>query len=219
MNRSTPIRKIGGFTLIEILVSLILLAVLAAAVFPVVTQQIGAADAPTLANDLSAAKTALDTYNANTGTFPGDIEDLAYKPVSTEHTILAAVYSEKELRGWNGPYLEIFMQDGTATLNTSDIANGFGNTENPLVCVDNDVSPEADPAAVACAKNSGHFVSVHLTDFSVEEFLKLNDVVDLSEDDAGFTETQRRQRGKLRCAVSGTDCSAAYYLATPYTKR
>jgi prepilin-type N-terminal cleavage/methylation domain-containing protein len=219
MDRSTSIRGRGGFTLIEILVSLILLAVLAAAVFPVVTQQIGAADAPALANDLSAVKTALDTYNANTGTFAGDVEDLVYKPAATEHTILAATYTTKELRGWNGPYLEVFMQDGTATLNTDDIANGFGFMENPLVCVDSDVSPEADPVALACVKNSGHFVSVHLSAFTVEEFLKLNDIVDLSEEGAGFTETQRRQRGKLRCAVSGTDCSAAYYLATPYTKR
>lgn len=209
----------AGFTLIEILVSLILLSVLAAAVFPVVTQQIGAADAPTLANDLSAMKTGLDTYNANTGTFPGDIEDLVYKPSLVEETVLSDPYTAKELRGWNGPYLEVFMTDGTALVSTEDLTNGFGATENPLVCVDSDVTPEDDPTAVACAKNQGHFVSVQMTSLSQEEFLTLNDVVDITEDESNFTDVQRQQRGKLRCDISGTDCTTVYYLATPYTKR
>jgi prepilin-type N-terminal cleavage/methylation domain-containing protein len=43
----------AGFTLIEILVALILISLLVAAVFPVVTQQARQADAPRLANDLT----------------------------------------------------------------------------------------------------------------------------------------------------------------------
>lgn len=211
----------AGFTLIEILVSLILLAVLAAAVFPVVTQQIGAADAPTLANDLSAVKTALETYNANAGTFPGDLEDLVHRPSDTEFSLLAtSAYKDKEIRGWNGPYLETFITDGADDFNPGTIDNAFGQTVNKLTCVDA-YATTADPEAeTACAKNVGHYVAVAMTGFTLDSFLTLNDVVDPSEDDAPSDDARRRQ-GKLRCALS-TDpaaCESVFFLATPYVKR
>ena len=68
-----------GFTLIELLLVLLLVALLASLVAPVVTGGIERAREATLKTDLYALRKALDDYNADTGAYPTELEELVKK--------------------------------------------------------------------------------------------------------------------------------------------
>src|SRR3954463_10947333 len=73
---TVPKRR-NGFTLIETVVTVGLLAVLAAFVVPSVIRKTDSADPVKVANDLNAISTALQTFTSDMkGVMPGDIQDL-----------------------------------------------------------------------------------------------------------------------------------------------
>ena len=68
-----------GFTLVELLVTLILLGLLTAIVFPIVVQQIDDAEPTKVANDLANIKTGIEVFHLNVRPrWPGDLEDLTH---------------------------------------------------------------------------------------------------------------------------------------------
>src|SRR3954466_8030407 len=70
-------RAVRGFTLIETVGTVGLLAVLASFVVPSVMRKADSADPVKVANDLNAISTALQTFSADLkGALPGDIQDL-----------------------------------------------------------------------------------------------------------------------------------------------
>jgi general secretion pathway protein G len=88
------LRRRGGFTLIEILVVVVILAVLAAVVVPAVLGRIKDARVSAAITDISNFKTALDNYNLDTGQFP-----------TTEQGLNALIVNPGVAK-WNKPYLE-----------------------------------------------------------------------------------------------------------------
>ena len=68
-----------GFTLIEMLLVLMLIALLASLVTPVVTGGIQRARESTLRADLYALRKAIDDYYADTGTYPPELDELVTK--------------------------------------------------------------------------------------------------------------------------------------------
>ena len=64
---SIPVRRPAGFTLVETIVTVGLLAVLAAFVVPSVIRKADAADPVKVANDLNAISTALQTFTSGKG--------------------------------------------------------------------------------------------------------------------------------------------------------
>ena len=68
-----------GFTLIEMLLVLTLVALLASLAAPVVTGGIQRARESTLKSDLSTLRRALDDYYADTGAYPRELDDLVTK--------------------------------------------------------------------------------------------------------------------------------------------
>src|SRR5437763_17077713 len=75
-----------GFTLIETVVTVGLLAVLASFVVPSVIRKADAADPVKVANDLNAISTAIQTFSSDLkGTLPGDIQDLT-QPILSNST-------------------------------------------------------------------------------------------------------------------------------------
>ena len=65
-----------GFTLPEVLVTVTIVAVLAAVMVPAVLNQVGKGDVPSVAGDLGAIRTAITTFAADTRRFPGHLSDL-----------------------------------------------------------------------------------------------------------------------------------------------
>jgi len=85
-------RHIGGFTLLEMLVVLTILALMAAIVAPRVLKSLGGARSDTAAAQIAAIGTGIDLYRLETGQLPPTLTALIEKPQGVEH--------------WNGPYLK-----------------------------------------------------------------------------------------------------------------
>jgi len=105
-----------GFTLIELLLVLLLVAMLASLVAPVVTGGIQRAREATLKTDLYALRKALDDYNADTGAYPAELEELVKKrylrrippdPVTEKRDTWVLVRSEDDKAGKNNGILDI----------------------------------------------------------------------------------------------------------------
>lgn len=84
-----------GFTLVEMLLVLVILATLAAIVYPKVMGRSEQARVTAAQTQIAAFKTALDAYEVDTGRYPAGksgLVDLTVQP--------------RDVTGWHGPYLE-----------------------------------------------------------------------------------------------------------------
>lgn len=68
-----------GFTLVELLLVLLLVALLASLVMPVATKSVDQAKESVLKEDLRVLRKAIDDYYANTGRYPHDLAQLVDK--------------------------------------------------------------------------------------------------------------------------------------------
>lgn len=82
----------GGFTLVELLLVLVILALIAGLVLPSIIGQAEGAKARSASSQISRLSMAVESYYLDTGNTPGSLEDLV------ENTGGAA--------GWNGPYVK-----------------------------------------------------------------------------------------------------------------
>jgi general secretion pathway protein G len=90
-----PERHHRGFTLVEVLVVMIILAILAAVVVPRVVGRTEDARRARAVADIESLGTALDLYKADNGDYP-----------STEEGLKALRQAPASARNWNGPYLK-----------------------------------------------------------------------------------------------------------------
>jgi general secretion pathway protein G len=95
--RGRPGRARAGFTLIEILVVIAVLAMLAALVAPNVFQHVGTAKDATARSQIELLGAALDTYRLDNGRYPTTDQGLeALRVPPTIHPVPS---------NWRGPYL------------------------------------------------------------------------------------------------------------------
>lgn len=85
----------AGFTLLELLVVLGIIAMLATIAGPQVLRYLGKARTETAKAQISAIATSLELYALDTGTFP-----------SQEVGLSALVQAPPNMPGWKGPYLK-----------------------------------------------------------------------------------------------------------------
>ncbi len=76
MTARKPKRRNGGFTLIEILVVIVVIAILATLVAPNVFQHVGTAKATTAKSQIEMISSALDAYRLDTGSYPTTAQGL-----------------------------------------------------------------------------------------------------------------------------------------------
>lgn len=100
-------RRRAGFTLIETIVTVGLLAVLAAFVIPTVVQKAGAGDPVKVTNDVNSIRTGLENFvNDTKAGYPLLISELTTKPTTTDKIIdNATTLSAPQIALWNGPYI------------------------------------------------------------------------------------------------------------------
>lgn len=96
MNRSRSHRRRSGFTLIEILVVIVVIAILATLVAPNIFQHVGAAKDATAKSQIEMFGAALDAYRLDNGRYP------------TTEQGLAALWEKPAIDpppNWRSPYL------------------------------------------------------------------------------------------------------------------
>ena len=99
-NNPTLRRAQQGFTLVEMLLVLVILATLAAIVYPKVMGRSEQARFTAAKTQIANFKTALDAFEVDTGGYPkgrNGLQDLIVQP--------------RDVVGWHGPYLESIPLD------------------------------------------------------------------------------------------------------------
>jgi type II secretory pathway pseudopilin PulG len=99
----------SGFTLIEIAIIIVVLAVIATFGIPVMGNMINSSRTAATRNELSTLKTAIvgktgvkniRGYENDLGTPPADLKDLYVKPAGVSN------WNKFTRTGWNGPYID-----------------------------------------------------------------------------------------------------------------
>jgi general secretion pathway protein G len=100
LNSATLVRRAAGFTLVEMLLVLVILATLAAIVYPKLAGRSEQARVTAAATQISSFSTALDAFEVDNGRYPrgkGGLLDLVNQPSDTP--------------SWRGPYLKEIPKD------------------------------------------------------------------------------------------------------------
>lgn len=207
-------RNRPGLTLIEMLVALILLAILVAVIFPVVTQQIDDADPAKAANDLTNLKTGLEVFQLNVRpAYPSDLEDLA-NPITTDDEFLTRagvdLYGTGQTTRWNGPYIDKALPLVAGTAFGDAFVTGYGGViQNDLIQYDaqNDCPLGGTNCTTAYDGDNQVFVAIMITGLGEDQAQRISRLID------GDTDLLTGNFRYHDEADTGT--FVAYYLAAP----
>lgn len=220
LRRARRVAAGRGFTLVELLVAITLVAVFVVVVFPVVTQQLDRVQAVRAARDLDHLRSALRAFNANTLAHPLYLSHLS-NPITTSDSAAAwhlpsPEYRPREVRRWNGPYIDAQLAE---ELRIDDaVRTGFdGMITNDLYCFDADENTTAD-----CER--GRFLAVRVDSLIGFEFEAVNDILDGEGEPETNVPGGSRRAGRLRFVGGegidyGMTVGVMFYLAVPYTGR
>lgn len=221
-------RRRGGFTLIETVVTVGIIAVLTAFVVPSVLRKADSADPVKVANDLNSISTAIQTFSSDVkGALPGDLEDLT-EPLLTngncnnfnpcDSTVTHTdIYTPQQVKLWKGPYLAAsIMPDPSASIRSGYVAE----IHNTLLRFDEvtgvpEFCPSVGTAMVPCAgfvATNPLYVAVQVDSLNLAQALIVNQMID------GPNETQPGLQGRFRFPTPATPtrlASPAYFLAAP----
>ena len=126
----------SGFTLVELLVVIVVLAVLAAIVLPKFMDSSTRSKESSLKTDLKLLRNAVSVFQADIGKYPNTLADLAATDKTTVKGADGAVVSATD---WHGPYLDSVINDpisgaaftytnGTGKIVSSATGNGLDGT-------------------------------------------------------------------------------------------
>ncbi|MGI8619677.1 MAG: prepilin-type N-terminal cleavage/methylation domain-containing protein [Gemmatimonadaceae bacterium] len=227
MFRSLSRKRRFGFTLVEVLVTTVVVGVMAAVVIPALVKQTSAADAPRVASDLGSIKAAMEVFSLNVKPrMPGDIEDLINTISTTENGLDGTAYTSGNVSKWTGPYIEwtgtvignaatadtIFKSAGSAVVHDAlfrcpAVESGYstGNTTDaPCTLGTGNTSTNVTDSYTA--------VKVTGIGAASNEFKNLNAVIDGT--DEGANDANKQDFGILRQNAAGT----VFFLAVPFSK-
>jgi prepilin-type N-terminal cleavage/methylation domain-containing protein len=216
MKSSIRPRRRGGFTLIETIVTVGLIAVIAAFVIPTVIQKAGSGDPVKVQNDLNTVRTAIETFATDVKNgFPMQISTLTNKPTAgTDRFIDSTIFVANQVAAWNGPYLAATIgsagHDSLATGFTAYIYNYIERydaiTNNP------EHDPTGTPNASFVATNT-LYAAVRVNGLTPSQAQGLNTLFDGQSDPnqgSGANTT-----GRFRFTAPSGGLVIAYFLASP----
>lgn len=191
-----------------------ILSGLIAIMIPVVMDQASRGEPTRAGGDLSALGAALSMFRAHTLTLPDDLEDLVNPPTAVDGQIEGVAYSASMLQRWNGPYLDVAMEEsGTANPFSPDsVPTGFKAFISPALALYDGLANDSLPLAAATDAN---FAALMVRGLNQAEFEALNDLIDGEAETDGSPGCFRCSwdRGNLRWDPTS---QIAYYLAIPY---
>jgi len=212
-------RKRAGFTLIETIVTVGLVAVLAAFVIPTVIQKAGSGDPVKVQNDLNSVGTAIQTFATDLKNgFPHQLSTVINKPVAgTDRFIDSTALLANQVATWNGPYIAATISNAAG----DSIVTGYSAyIMNFLDRYDllNNVSEHDATGAVnaAFSPTSTLFASVQVHGLTPAQAKALNTLIDGASDANQVNGSNTT--GRFRFTVPSGGTVIAYYMAAPITQ-
>jgi len=168
-------RSRRGFTLGEVLVTVALIAVLAAVVIPAVGSQITKGDLGRVSSDLLSMRGAIEQFISDVRRYPASVGQLTNKPTSGVATAgplpattvaspcpaspsYAVQYTAQEVARWRGPYINKDSIAGVVTGYSKTIRTCFDVQTNAGISYETILLPGIDPttaAAIDAAMDDG----------------------------------------------------------------
>jgi prepilin-type N-terminal cleavage/methylation domain-containing protein len=145
----------GGFSLAEVLVTLAIIAILAAVLLPGLNSQITKGDAGRVAQDLTSIQTGAQAFLSDVHRYPSDVTHLTTAITGSQNDILGSPYPSTLVAKWRGPYLtkDVISPSGIGT-----ISSAFSRTTS--------------------LGNSVQYLTVTVTNVSSADFGKIEDILD-----------------------------------------
>lgn len=100
-----------GFTLVELLIVIIIIAVLAAIAIPKFANSSQRSKEAALKADLRMYRNAVDLFRTDTGAYPATLEDLAATAAPASGKDAAGAVKAITASDWKGPYLQAVELD------------------------------------------------------------------------------------------------------------
>jgi prepilin-type N-terminal cleavage/methylation domain-containing protein len=97
--------KRKGFSLAEVLVTIAIIAVLAAVVVPSIGSQLKTGDESRVQQDLSNIRSAVEQFLADVRRYPGTVAQLNKAITTSDQDITPTAYTSSQVARWRGPYL------------------------------------------------------------------------------------------------------------------
>lgn len=173
----------GGFTLPEVLVTIAIVATLAAVLLPALNSQLTKGEASRASNDLLAVQTAINTFVSDVRRYPDSLSHLTTAITITRKDINGNLYPPKLVAKWKGPYL-------AEELVNNKMLTGFGGE----IQADFIKSPSNEFNGIA-------YVKVDITPITLEEFNGLDEIID---------DVANSSTGQLRWSAASSGVASFY---------
>lgn len=105
----------AGFTLPEVLVTVAIVAILAAVVVPTVTNQIGKGDDANIQSNVASLRTGITAFVSDARKFPSRLQHLLTQPIATDDDITGGDFGTLAVSRWRGPYQTGSLQAANPT--------------------------------------------------------------------------------------------------------
>lgn len=179
-----------GFTMVELLAVVAIVALLAAVVLPQVASERTSAGPAALGSELRNIQTATEMFQVHTRTAtPGELVHLSHRISGGDLDVWGAPYSGQETAGWDGPYIDASLRPGLPADTAAGIEAAFGaDFCNDLFVVDSGqmdylwAHPSVIGSDTTCADFGnlveGDFVAVAVTSLTHQQWARVDDRVD-----------------------------------------
>lgn len=213
-------RRRAGFTLIETIVTVGLIAVIAAFVIPTVIQKAGSGDPVKVQNDLNTVRTAIETFATDVKNgFPHQMSTLTTKPTAgTDRFIDTTAFTANQVSAWNGPYMAATISgaagDSLATGYTAFMMNFMDRYDATANTPEHDNAGAVNGTFVA---TNTLYASVQVHGLTLAQANTLNSLFDGKND--GNAADSSNTTGRIRWPHPTTPgvVKQLYYLASPIT--
>lgn len=121
-------RKRRGFTVLEILIALALIAIMSAAVIPALMGRVRDAQTSALGQSLFSLSQAIFEYRKAVTSYPGQLVLLATKPAGTNTDLCGNQIGNGNANSWRGPYVSRELVSGGIGIGDAQIQNTLRRT-------------------------------------------------------------------------------------------
>lgn len=119
-----------GFTLIEIIGAVAIVALLAAVTVPTIMSRLAVGKGQALANEIQSIGSALQGFHNNTGSYPLFLDELVALSPHTNNTCGGSMTAAQQTK-WKGPYINRLISADYVTADDNTIVNQLTRVAGP----------------------------------------------------------------------------------------